>query len=193
MCAKFVFSTNQEIIGAVAGSHLVFSLYIPYMGYEALIDYDFYSRLQDKALDIVGQPCTVWVPKQQVTLGYEDLGKWVEQWTGVSRIANSFQKFQAKIWIEFNIKRSVAYHFNIDPNAEENSQLVMATLPTTSLVREGAFVRTSVPDGVSVWGDLVFVVTKVVDEGQFKTLKRTYFLRPVVAAELNSLLDVGGD
>ena len=41
------------------------------MGYEALVNYDFYTRLQDKSLEIVGQPCTVWVPKQQVTLGYE--------------------------------------------------------------------------------------------------------------------------
>ena len=161
------------------------------MGYDALIDYDFYSRLQDKSLEIVGQPCTIWVPRQQVTLGYEDLGKWVEQWTGVSNISNSFEPFQMKIWIEFNIKRGVFYHYNLDPNAEENSQLVMAFLPTNCPIREGAFIRTAVPDGVSVWGDLTFAVTKIVDEGQFRTLKRTHFLRPVVSAELNQLLDVG--
>jgi len=160
------------------------------MGYENLSTYDFFLRFQDKCLEKVGQPCTIWVPKQQVTLGYEDLGKWVEQWTGVSNISNSFSVFQANIWIEFNVKRGVYYHFNLDPNDEDNKQLVMAYLPTNSLVREGAFIRTAVSDGASVWGDHTFSVVRVVEEGQFKTLKRTYFLRPVVSAELNSLLDV---
>jgi len=161
------------------------------MGYEALVNYDFYTRLQDKSLEIVGQPCTIWVPKQQITLGYENLGQWVEQWTGVQKIANSFQVFQAKIWIEFSIKRGIFYHFNMDPNAEENTQLVMAYLPTNSLVREGSFIRTAVSGGVSVWGDHTFAVSKIVDEGQLKTLKRSYFLRPVVSAELNKVLDLG--
>ena len=160
------------------------------MGYEALTTYDFYARLQDKSLEIVGQPCTIWVPKQQITLGYEDVGKWVEQWTGVQNISNSFNVFQAKIWIEFQIKRGVFYHFNMDPNAEENTQLVMGYLPMNSSVREGSFIRTAIPDGVSVWGDLTFAVAKPVDEGQFKTLKRTYFLRPIVSAELNRVLDI---
>ena len=160
------------------------------MGYEALANYDFYTRLQDKSLEIVGQPCTIWVPKQQVTLGAEDLGKWVETWTGVENIANSFQVFQAKIWIEFQIKRGVYYRFNLDPNDSDNAQLVMAYLPTTSAVREGSFIRTAIPDGVSVWGDMCFAVTRIADEGQLKTLKRTYFLRPVVSAELNRVLDL---
>ena len=160
------------------------------MGFEALTEYDFFLKFQDKALEKVGQPCTIWVPKQQVTLGYEDLGTWIEQWTGVSNISNSFTMFQANVWIEFNIKRGVYYHFNMSPEDEDNKQLVQAFLPTNSLVREGAFIRTAVPDGVSVWGDLMFAVVRVVDEGQFKTLKRTYFLRPVVSAELHKLLDV---
>jgi len=160
------------------------------MGYEALANYDFFLKFQDKCLEKVGQPCTIWVPRQQVTLGYEDLGKWVEQWTGVSNISNSFSAFHSNIWIEFNVKRGVYYHFNLDPNDDENKQLVMAYLPTNSLVREGAFIRTAVSDGVSIWGDHTFAVVKIVDEGQFKTLKRTYFLRPVVSAELNQLLDI---
>jgi hypothetical protein len=65
----------------------------------------------------------------------------------------------------------------------------MAYFPTNSVVREGAFVRTAVSSGVSTWGDLLFSVVRVVDEGQFKTLKRTYFMRPVVSAELHRLLD----
>ena len=44
------------------------------MGYENIMNYDFYLKLQDKALEKVGQPCTIWVPKQQVTLGYENIG-----------------------------------------------------------------------------------------------------------------------
>jgi len=161
------------------------------MGYETLANYDFFLQFQDKCLEKVGQPCTIWVPKQQVTLGYENLGKWVEQWTGVSNISNSFSAFQAKIWIEFNVKRGVYYHYNLDPNDDENKQLVMAYLPTNSLVREGAFIRTAISDGASIWGDHTFAVVRIVDEGQFKTLKRTYFLRPVVSSELNKLLDIG--
>lgn len=161
------------------------------MGYEALVNYDFFLKFQDKALEKVGQPCSIWVPKQQVTLGYEDLGTWIEQWTGVSNISNSFETFQANIWIEFSVKRGVYYHFNLNPEDEDNKQLVMAYLPTNSLVREGSFIRTAIPGAVSVWGDMTFAVVRVVDEGQFKTLKRTYFLRPVVSAELNRLLDLG--
>ena len=160
------------------------------MGYDALVNYDFFLKFQDKALEKVGQPCSIWVPKQQVTLGYEDLGGWIEQWTGVSNISNSFEFFRANIWIEFNVKRGVYYHFNLNPEDEDNKQLVMAYLPTNSLVREGAFIRTAIPGGVSVWGDLTFAVVRVVDEGQFKTLRRSYFLRPVVSAELNRLLDI---
>ena len=73
-----------------------------------------------------GQPCSIWVPKQQIILGYEDLTKWIEQWTGVKDISNSFSVFQSRIWIEFNIKRGVYYHFNMDPNDEENKQLVQS-------------------------------------------------------------------
>jgi hypothetical protein len=113
------------------------------MGYEALIDYDFFFKFQNKCLEKMGQPCSIWVPKQQVTLGYEDLGKWVEQWVGVKDISNSFSVYQSNIWIEFNIKRCVYYHFNINPNDEENKQLVQAILPMNSLVREGAFIRTT--------------------------------------------------
>ena len=162
------------------------------MGYENLIEYDFIFKFQDKALSIVGQPCSIWIPKQQTTLGYENLGNWVEQWTGVKDIANSFTYYSSRIWIEFNIKRGVFYRFNLDPNDEENKQLVQALLPTNSLVREGAFIRTAVGGNVSVWGDHTFVVARVVDEGQFKPLRRNYFLRPVVSSELNALLDVNG-
>ena len=160
------------------------------MGWESLQDYDFFLKFQDKALDIVGQPCSIWVPKQQVTLGYEDLGTWIEQWTGVSNIANSFTMFQSKVWIEFSIKRGAWYHFNLNPEDEDNKSLVMAFLPTNSLVREGSFIRTAVPAGASVWGDLTFAVTRVFDEGVLKTLRRTYFFRPVVSQELHRLLDI---
>jgi hypothetical protein len=159
------------------------------MSVNDLINYDALLTIIDKSLDIYGQPSTVWVPKRQDTLGYEDLGKWAETLTGVKDIANSFSVFQTKIWIEFNIKRGVFYHFNLNPEDTDNKELVMAYLPTNSLVREGAFVRTAVAAGASVWGDLIFSVVRLVDEGQFKTLKRTYFMRPVVSAELHSLLD----
>ena len=160
------------------------------MGYEALAEYDFFLKFQDKALEKVGQPCRIWVPKQQVTLGFENLGSWIEKWTGVNDISNSFSMFEARIWIEFQVKRGVYYKFNLNPEDDENKNLVMAFLPTNSLVREGSFIRTAVAGGVSVWGDLTFAVARVLDEGQLKTLRRTYFLRPVVAAELHNLLDI---
>jgi hypothetical protein len=159
------------------------------MSVNDLINYDVLLTIIDKSLDIYGQPSTVWVPKRQDTLGYEDLGKWAETLTGVKDIANSFSVFQTKVWIEFNIKRGVYYHFNLNPEDPDNKELVMAYLPTNSLVREGTFIRTAVAGGASVWGDLIFSVVRLVDEGQFKTLKRTYFLRPVVSAELHRLLD----
>jgi hypothetical protein len=159
------------------------------MAVSDLLEYDALAMIMERSIDIYGQMSTVWIPKRQDTLGYEDLGKWVETLTGVKDIANAFTPFQSKVWIEFNIKRGVYYHFNLNPEDQDNKELVMAYLPANSVVREGAFVRTAVPDGVSVWGDLIFSVVRVVDEGMFKTLKRTYFMRPVVSAELNRLLD----
>jgi hypothetical protein len=159
------------------------------MSVEGLISYDILSRIIDRSLDIYGQPSTLFVPKRQDTLGYEDLGAWAESFAGVKDISNSFTMFHSKVWIEFNIKRGVYYHFNLNPEDSDNKDLVLAYLPTNSVVREGAFIRTAVPSGASVWGDLIFSVVKVVDEGQFKTLKRSYFLRPVVSEELRALLD----
>jgi hypothetical protein len=156
---------------------------------DGLVGYDVFAKIIDRSLDIYGQPSTLFVPRRQDTLGYEDLGKWVETLAGVKDIANHFSVFQAKVWIEFNIKRGVYYHFNLNPEDSDNRELVMAYLQTNSVVREGAFVRTAIPSGASIWGDLIFSVVRVVDEGQFQTLKRTYFLRPVVSAELHRLLD----
>ena len=53
------------------------------MGYEALLKYDYYLKHIEAKLDKVGQPCSIFVSKQQVTLGYENFTKWIEQWTGV--------------------------------------------------------------------------------------------------------------
>jgi hypothetical protein len=154
-----------------------------------LIGYDVIVQLIDRSLDIYGQPAAIFVPERQDTLGYEDLGAWVESLTGVKDLSTSFTMFQSKVWIDFNIKRGVYYHFNLNPEDSENKDLVLAYLPSNSVVREGSFVRTAVPSGVSIWGDLIFSVVKVVDEGQFKTLKRSYFMRPVVSEELHNLLD----
>jgi hypothetical protein len=159
------------------------------MSVDDLINYDFLAKLNDKSLDIYGQPATLFIPKQQNTLGYEDLGAWVESLTGVKDIANSFTMFQAKVWVDFSIKRGVYYHYNLNPDDPDNRDLVMACLPTNSVVHEGSFLRTAVSSGASIWGDLIFSVVKIVDEGQFKTLKRTYFMRPVVSEELHRLLD----
>lgn len=127
------------------------------MGYEALAEYDFFLKFQDKALEKVGFDASIFIPKQQITLGYKDLcHKWVEQWTGVKDITNSFSMFTTKIYMEFNIKRGVFYHFNLNPEDEDNKQLVQIYMSTNSLVREGSFIRTTVSGGVSVWGILYF-------------------------------------
>jgi hypothetical protein len=81
----------------------------------------------------------------------------------VGDIANSFTPFQMKIWIDFNVKRSVYYHFNLNPEDPDNKELVVAYMPSNSVVREGAFVRTAVPSGASVWGDLIFAVVRIID------------------------------
>jgi hypothetical protein len=157
---------------------------------DALINYDYFSTVMDSSLNIYGQPCSVWVPRQQVTLGYEDLGSWVEKATGVKDIANTFQPFRSKVWVEFTVKKGVFYRYNLNPEDEENKSLVRAFLPSNSLVREGAFIRTMLPGAVSIWGDLIFYVVKPVDEGVFKPLVRNYFVRPVASEELHRLLDI---
>jgi hypothetical protein len=159
------------------------------MAVNELLEYDSLLKIMDRSLEIYGQPASIWVPKRQDMLGYEDLGKWAETLTGVHDIANLYSMYQGKVWIEFNIKRGVFYHFNLNPEDDDNKQLVQAFLPTNSIVREGSFIRTAASGGVSIWGDFIFSVVKVVDEGQFKTLKRTYFMRPVVSEELHRFLD----
>jgi len=154
-----------------------------------LMEYDASACIGDATLEIYGQPCTLFAPKSQKMLGYENLGKELETWTGVQDIASSYTPFSAKVWVEFNPQRSVFWHFNLNPDDPDNKELLTAILPFNSTVREGWLLATALNGKLSVWGKMFFSVAKIKEEGKFQTLRRTYFLRPLATQELVDLLD----
>jgi hypothetical protein len=157
------------------------------MGIENLFSYNALLELQDKTLEIYPQPCTIFIPDNFKTLGYEDSSIDKSDSTGVNWLGCHWQKLRTSCWIEFAIKKQVFYHFNWFPNASD--ELVMALFKIDSRIRDDCFVRTKIPGQVSVWGDQLFKCVKIMDDGKFQTLKRTHFLRSYVSNELTQLFD----
>jgi hypothetical protein len=158
------------------------------MDFDSVLTYSAYSQILDSTLAIYGQPCTLFVPKQMKTVGYEDQDIRLEQFTSVSDIENHYSMFQSRVFIEFKISKKVAYHFNYFP--EDGEEMVTAMLPTNSVIREGSYIRTAVPGQVSVWGDLIYSVEDIRDDGRYQTLVRYYFLRNVSGSDVARLLDI---
>lgn len=155
------------------------------MAVESLVGYNRMFAMQNRTLAIYGQPATVFVPDQWRSLGYEDMTPAESDSTGVDYLGTTWKKQRTTCWIEFHVKKSVLYHFNYFPDGQE--ELTSALFRTGSQIRDGCFVRTSVPGQVSIWGDVLFHVVKIFDEGLFKTLKRTVFMRPYAGKELYDL------
>lgn len=150
------------------------------------VPYEYMSRL----LNVWGQPCTVFVPTNIKEMGYENMSpEFISQTTGVTGAGTTYKRFNTIIFINFNIKKSVFYHFNYFP--DDKDELVTAVLPKNDVVLQDAYIRTAQTEQVSKWGDLLFKVVSVKDDGMYSTLKRVYFLRPVVDSELHNLLTLG--
>lgn len=157
------------------------------MSVNSFQEYNAYLRYMNSVVSIWGQPSSIFVPKQNVTLGYENLASSLESETGVSDIANLYSVYQYKVYIDFNPKKSVFYHFNYFP--KEGEDPTIAFMPSNSVVRENSFIRTSACGQTSIWGDLIFEITHIEEDGVFQLLKRTYFLKQVSDRQLHRLLD----
>lgn len=159
------------------------------MGVQEFLDYNNYIELQNKQLEIWGQPCRIYIPKNKVNLGYENTtSAEVEKMNSDKVLANEYTKYDTeKIWINFTVNKSVFYKFNWFP--EDGEELCSAFMNANSFVREGAYIRTSLPEQTSIWGDIIFTVVKIQDVGLGRTLQRMYFLKPCQNADLYKTLN----
>ncbi len=158
------------------------------MGIKEFLDYESYINLMDNQLKIWGQPATLYSPERKIALGYEN-----ENYSDIENIhsdkvlGNKYHKWQGRIWINFTVKKATYYRHNWFP--QEGEELVEAFIDSESLLKENDYIRTSIPEATSIWGDLIFEVRKIFDEGLAQVLKRTYLLKPTNNADLHQELD----
>lgn len=160
------------------------------MSVEAYESYNLTSSYNDKQLKIWGQPCTVFIPNNLREMGYEDQKPdELKESTGVDKVGTVFTRINTRCHINFSVSKSVFYHFNWFP--EDAEKLCLAYFPTNAVITAEAYVRTAQVAQTSKWGDMIFKIVDIKDDGVFQTLRRNYFLRPVSSAELNNLLQLG--
>ena len=157
------------------------------MGVAEFLNYEAYINLQNKQLEIWGQPCTIYTPLNKTALGYENTDfSEIEMMDSDKVLGNRFEKRLSRIWINFTIPKKVFYHFNWFP--EDGEELCLAFLNSESQVREGDYVRTATTEATSIWGNMIFSVKKIQDDGLANVLQRSYFLKPTNNADLHKEL-----
>ena len=153
------------------------------MSVENFLNYDSYIELQNKQLSIFGQPCTIFSPERKVALGYEDTDyNQIDKMNSDKVLGNIYHKSQSRIWINFTVKKSVYYRHNWFP--EDGEELCLAFLNSDATVKENDYIRTAIPEATSIFGDMIFEVRKIFDEGLAQVLQRTYLLKPTSNADL---------
>ena len=157
------------------------------MSVENFLNYEAYIKLNDKQLEFFGQPCVVYSPERQNALGYEDTNyNTIDKMDSDKVLGNKYHKYNARIWINFTVKKSVFYHFNWFP--EDSEELCTAFINSEVPLRENDYIRTATPETTSIWGDMIFQVVHAEDEGISQVLRRTYFLKPTNNADLHKEL-----
>lgn len=157
------------------------------MSMENFLNYDQYIQLQDRQLAIWGQPCSIYSPTNKTALGYEDTTySEIDKMNSDKVLGNKYIRTEGRIWINFTVNKSVYYRMNWFP--EENEELCMAFINSSSTLKENDYVRTAVPGATSIWGDMVFSVRKIQDVGLIQILQRIYFLKPTNNADLHKEL-----
>jgi len=157
------------------------------MSVENFLNYEAYIKLQDRQLEIFGQPCSFYSPTNKINLGYEDTTpNTVNKMDSDPVLGNKYIRTEGRIWINFTVNKSVYYRYNWFP--DENEELCMAFVNSSSTLREGDYVRTAIPGCTSIWGDTVLVVKKIIDTGLAQVLQRVYFLKPTGNLDLHKEL-----
>lgn len=157
------------------------------MAISDFLNYESYIELQNKQLEIWGQPCVIYSPISKVALGYENTTSGqIDKMNSDQILSNKYSKKESRIWINFTIPKKVFYKFNWFP--EDGEELCMAFLNSDSPVREGDYIRSATTEATSIWGDMIFEVRKIEDTGLAQVLQRTYFLKPTNNADLQKEL-----
>jgi len=157
------------------------------MSVENFLNYEAYIKLQDRQLEIFGQPCSFYSPTNKINLGYEDTTpNTVNKMDSDPVLGNKYIRTEGRIWINFTVNKSVYYRRNWFP--DENEELCLAFINSDSCIREGDYIRTAIPGATSVWGDMIFSVRKIFDDGLINVLQRTYLLKPTANADLHKEL-----
>lgn len=153
------------------------------MGVAEFLNYEAYINLQNKQLEIWGQPCSIYAPSNKTALGYENTNYSETEMMNVDKVlSNKFSKTEGRIWINFTIPKSTFYRHNWFP--DDSEELCMAVLNSDSVVREDDYIVTATPQATSIWGKMYFEVRKIIDEGLANVLQRIYFLKPLQNADL---------
>ena len=157
------------------------------MSVENFLNYEAYIEYMDKQLEIWGQPCLAYSPERKVAFGYEDTGyNEIDRMDSDKVLGNKYHKAPCRIWINFTVSKSVYYKHNWFP--DEGEELCMAVLNSDSPVKENDYIRTALPEATSIWGDMIFEVRKILDDGVANVLKRIYLLKPTSNADLHKEL-----
>ena len=157
------------------------------MSIENFLQYESYIGFMNRQLEIFGQPATVFSPERKTALGYEDTGyDEIDRMNSDKVLGNKYHKYPARIWINFTVSKSVYYHFNWFP--ENSEELCTAFINSDVPLKENDYIRTAIPGATSIWGDMIFIVDAIKDDGLAQVLKRTYFLKPTNNADLHNEL-----
>lgn len=155
-------------------------------GIDSLVAYDAYLNYIRSAINIFGQQISFFVPNRESFYGYENIDKAKEEATGVPNIATSYKAYQTKAFIDFTLCRSIMNRFSWFPE-DSDKYCILYTTPN-DLITQETIVRTSTPGDISSWGDMMFSVYRIFDDGLYKTLSRSIILVPISSQELNVLL-----
>lgn len=147
------------------------------MAYNNLFNYKAALSYQDKMVDIQGVVVTLFKPVALEKVGYEDVDN-----------SGRFIPTKQKCMVDFNPGRKVYYHFNWFP--DDMADLSVAFFRTEVEIGAEYFFRTATIEQVSPYGDLVFKVVRVFDEGKYSVLKRTCFVRAINDRQLFETLVV---
>ncbi len=156
------------------------------MAIEDLINYNASLRYFESGVGIFGQRISFFTPDRKNLYGHENIDKIKEEATGVPSISTSYKAYSIKGFIDFTLRKSIMHHFNWFP--EDTDQICVLVTTPTSLITVDSYIRTSVIEGVSVWGDTTFSIRKIFDDGMYKILSRFYMLVPIVSRELNETI-----
>jgi hypothetical protein len=149
-------------------------------GLGKLFDYDAPLSMQVSLINIFGYPVKIFTPLPHKMTGYENR-------KGVDGRDTGYEfedVLTAQGFLDFNPKRRVFYHFNYFPDDED--KVVMGYFNTDNRIKEGCFVKTL--DSSPVAG-LYYKISRVIDDGLYKALKRTCFLMPMLDRSVIEAMD----